>query len=91
MHELLYPELSYPWAGDFNVGNSETISALIISAVREGKRPSMPNDENKDHNVYKDLIRRCWNQDPKSRPFALDLVTEIKALPVYQLNFFQSI
>jgi hypothetical protein len=43
-------------------------------AVRKGYRPPFPTDP---YPGYKDLIERCWQGDPKSRPTFADIVRDL--------------
>ena len=51
----------------------------IAEAVRAGRRPEVPAGVTVDSRV-KELMERCWNQDPGARPSARQLVEELAAL-----------
>lgn len=56
----------------------------VFNAVRGGKRPERPNVH--DHrlaipdDVWK-IIVSCWDQNPKNRPAATEVVEQLRALP----------
>ena len=59
----------------------------VVNAVRGGRRPERPNAH--DHrpgklaipdDVWK-VIVSCWDQNPKDRPAATEVVEQLRALP----------
>jgi hypothetical protein len=50
-----------------------TTPQLSLEALREAKRPEIPEGH------FKDLITRCWKDKPEERPRAKSLVEELKA------------
>lgn len=69
MYELQHPTLAHPWESVFGTQvRVDTLSALIMEAVKIGERPPV-NDES----PYTCLMRKCWDASPENRPEALDL------------------
>jgi len=55
----------------------------ILSAVDEGERPDANASfgaQYPEANLYRDLMRKAWDQDPKMRPSFEDIVTEVQNL-----------
>ena len=55
----------------------------ILSAVDEGERPDETTSfgpQYPEANLYRDLMRKAWDQDPKMRPTFEDIVTEVQNL-----------
>ena len=56
----------------------------IIPLLQEGSRPSLPKDELSRRRglspEMEDLIRDCWAQEPKERPFASEVVERLQLL-----------
>ena len=52
---------------------------VVPSVVFHRKRPLLPPCLSKNA-VVKDLINKCWVQDPKSRPSAVDILGIIKGV-----------
>ncbi len=68
MDEILHGHLQHPWASDFSVGSSETISSLIIDAVKNGRRPKV--EEHEESLTFFTLLQKAWHQEPDQRPSA---------------------
>ncbi len=80
MHEILHGHLQHPWASDFSVGSSETISSLIIDAVKHGRRPKM--EEHEETLTLCTLLQKAWHQEPDQRPSAEYIRIAIEKLVV---------
>ena len=56
----------------------------IIPLLQKGSRPSLPEDELSRRRglnpEMEDLIRDCWAQEPKERPFAGKIVQRLQLL-----------
>jgi serine/threonine protein kinase len=60
---------------------------LLDAALRDGRRPTLPNGFEAEHAVYAATLRKCWATDPSARPsfeavmFSLALVPSATARP----------
>lgn len=52
----------------------------LMFMVPQGKRPELPSQLDK---TYKNLIERCWSQNPKDRPSFAEITKELKEDPHY--------
>lgn len=52
----------------------------IISAVTSGQRPAFPPEVLANVKVVKDVVEKCWADDPNSRPTAKELVSQMQTL-----------
>ncbi|GAB4223258.1 MAG: hypothetical protein Tsb005_17730 [Gammaproteobacteria bacterium] len=52
-------------------------AALIMTWVSNGEREDIPEDCQKNQPRYARLIQWCWQQDPKQRPTASDVLAEL--------------
>ncbi len=84
MHELLYPENSFPWASVYSGGKVDTISFLIIESVNRGERPKLLDSDYESS--YCKLMRKAWSQDPNYRPNASYLKEKIE--DIYLVIFY---
>ncbi len=83
IYELLHQDLPYPWACLFHTGNSDVISAQILSALKDGKRPLITCDEDSpDLCALISLMKKCWDQNPKTRPSAHHVIEELEVVRV---------
>lgn len=83
IYELFHQELPYPWACLFSTGNSDVISAQIISALKDGKRPLITcNEDSPDVRALFALMKKCWDQNPEKRPSAHLLIEELEVVRV---------
>lgn len=80
MHEILHGHLQHPWASDFSVGSSESISSLIIDAVKNGRRPKV--EEREETLTLCTLLQKAWHQEPDQRPSAEYIRIAIEKLVV---------
>lgn len=82
MYELQHPTLSHPWESVFgNQVRVDTLSALIMEAVKKGERPPVNGES-----PFTSLMRKCWDSSPESRPDAFDLNKQIVLL--HEVNIF---
>jgi serine/threonine protein kinase len=67
-------------------------SMEIVSLIRDGGRPPMPNfwdveDDTGQEFVafdeYTDLMTRCWSQNPYDRPNFTDIIKELKEISLF--------
>lgn len=80
MHEILHGHLQHPWASDFSVGSSESISSLIIDAVKNGRRTKV--EEHEETLTLCTLLQKAWHQEPDQRPSAEYIRIAIEKLVV---------
>ena len=55
----------------------------IIRNVINGYRPEIPPDV---PNVYREMIERCWSQQPENRPSFDEIVEDLKTNPDFMTN-----
>jgi hypothetical protein len=80
MHEILHGHLQHPWASDFSVGSSESISSLIIDAMKNGRRPKV--EEHEETLTLCTLLQKAWHQEPDQRQSAEYIRIAIEKLVV---------
>ncbi|KAF9973343.1 hypothetical protein BGZ73_003420 [Actinomortierella ambigua] len=51
---------------------------VVMSLVKSGEREDLPDDTPADYRYW---VERCWEQDPKKRPEAVEMFTEPIHLP----------
>ncbi|KAG0566994.1 hypothetical protein KC19_7G102500 [Ceratodon purpureus] len=65
--------------GDVPYSDVETRKEMRES-IKKGKRPKLPEDPEDCPLVLKDLIERCWSENPKKRPKFHVICSELKYL-----------
>jgi serine/threonine-protein kinase len=69
---ILYEALARrPPFADLTGGSTAGLFKIIVAVAINGQRPRLPPDFPPP---LRAVVERCWQQDPRSRPSALDLV-----------------
>jgi hypothetical protein len=79
--------------------NLRFLLQVVLEVVRDGQRPLVPDNLADLHGgtfdgveLYIDLMKKCWAQEPSERPKFIDAVTELQRISEHhssQLRFSQ--
>ncbi|KAK4025015.1 hypothetical protein OUZ56_010521 [Daphnia magna] len=76
IYELVHLEYQYPWASVYRMGKAESISTLIIEAVKRCERPQIC--EEVAGSSLANLMISMWDQNPNLKPDAAHIIAKIE-------------
>lgn len=80
IYELVHLEYQYPWASVYRMGKAESISTLIIEAVKRCERPQIC--EEVAGSSLANLMISMWDQNPNLKPDAAHIIAKIEQFMV---------